>query len=159
MPTCSWWATGPTAYSTGRGQRVVQVLRVNGPSKAVLRDFSTSGAGNAEGISIEGADQVGARVFLDDFWSEPPLGTSVVADGLVNTFVELHGPSPTNGLNGTQPLYSVRGVGGAGASVTAIFGGMNYSGSSTAPLWDVQNGGRLMVLDAWYKGGWPVRRG
>ena len=82
------------------------VLRVNGPSKAVLRDFSTSGNGNAVGISIERADQVGARVFLDNFMSEAPLGTAVLADGLTNTFVELHGAYPDNGFGGfSQPLY------------------------------------------------------
>ena len=29
---------------------------------------------------------------------------------------------------------------------------MNGSDAATAPLWDVQNGGRMMVLDAWFEG-------
>ena len=126
------------------------ILRMNGPSRAILRDFIRANGGNAaNGIAIENADQPGARVYLEGFVTEPPMQTTLLADGLTSTVVELHGGYP---MNDSQSLYVCRGVGGAGNSVVAIFGASTGSNAHTFPLWDVQNGGRMLVEDTWFEG-------
>jgi hypothetical protein len=116
-----------------------------------LREFSTNGGqgGNwATGIAIENADQPGARVYLEGFVTGS-LQTALLADGLTYTQIELHGASARND---SQSLFVSREVGGGGSSIVAIFGGMNSSNAGTFPLWDVQNGGRMLVEDAWFEG-------
>ena len=81
--------------------------------------------------------------------TEPPLQTALLADGLTYTRIELHGGYA---MNDSQSLFVSRGVGGGGSSIVAIFGGMNGSNAGTFPLWDVQNGGRMLVEDTWFEG-------
>ena len=128
------------------------VLRLNGPSRAILREFSANcgqGGNRATGIAIENADQPGARVYLEGFVTGFPLQTALLADGLTYTRIELHGG---RAMNDSQSLFVSRGVGGGGSSIVAIFGGMSGSNAGTFPLWDVQNGGRMLVEDTWFEG-------
>jgi hypothetical protein len=75
------WSPGSTAGP---------VIRLQGPSKAILRDFAVNGGANtADGIEIDNADQPGSRVFME----QSNLGashTNLFVDGLDYTNVELH---------------------------------------------------------------------
>ena len=66
------------------------VMRLLGPSKAILRDFVVNGDANtADGIEVDNADQPGSRVFME----QAILGgshTNLFVDGLDYTNVELH---------------------------------------------------------------------
>jgi len=130
------------------------ILRLNGPSRAILRELGTNGGANggnaANGVAVENADQPGARVYLEGFSTEPPLQTALLADGLTNARVELHDASA---WTHSQSVIVSRGVGGAGSSIVAMFGGARASNAGTFPLWDVQNGGRMLVEDTWFEGG------
>jgi len=75
------WANGSSAGP---------VMRLQGPSKVILRDFEVSGAANtADGIEVNNADQPGSRVFMEQ--ANASLSrTSLLVDGLDYTNVELH---------------------------------------------------------------------
>ncbi len=66
------------------------VMRLLGPSRATLRDFSVNGNRNtADGIEVDNADQPGSRVFMEQStltWSH----TNLFVDGLDYTNVEMH---------------------------------------------------------------------
>ena len=72
------------------GARTGPVMRLLGPSKATLRDFSVNGNRNsADGIEVDNADQPGSRVFMEQ--SNLSLShTNLFVDGLDYTNVELH---------------------------------------------------------------------
>ena len=65
------------------------IFRLAGPSKATLRDFAISGAGVADGVVVENADQPGSRVFME----QPYLYSyrqNLFVNGLDYTNVQLH---------------------------------------------------------------------
>ena len=122
------------------------LIRVLGPSHATFRNFIVNAGRAAVGIQVTNCDQKGARVFGEQ------LNTSgyeygFVADGLDNARVELRDA----GHNGMQ----VNGAGPGTKSWVALFCGSSSrdsSGQAGIHLYDVQQGGRLLVRDIWYEG-------
>jgi hypothetical protein len=128
-------------------------IRLQGPSRATLRNLDAIGGKNAVGILVENCDQAGARVFGEQLQTNG-LGYGLVVNGLSRAAVRLH----DHGHNGIQVL----GNGAVESSVVALFCGA----SSRHPqqdagihLYDVAKGGRLLVRDIWYEGhAWSLIR-
>jgi hypothetical protein len=144
---------GDGAYSglTWSGAGIGPVMQLQGPSKATLRDFSVNGNGNtADGIEVDGADQPGSRIFME----QSILGssrTNLLVDGLDYTNVELH--DFYHVYDATIGMTSVVVTGGPLAAqghwqggATNIFAGLstgNYFGYS------VSNAAHVGVRDIW----------
>ena len=133
------------------------VLRLGAASRARLKDFLVHGAaGNADGLVIEGADQPGGRVYLEqpevNAFSTP--GTALLVDGLDWTLVEAR--QTTMGSINSSAIKIIGGAQTANGQATTarvnIFGG-TYGSSATAPTIDVSGGGRLLIQDYWYENG------
>ncbi|MEW6159718.1 MAG: PA14 domain-containing protein, partial [Verrucomicrobiota bacterium] len=128
------------------------VLRLAGPSKAALREFSIYAGDRARGIDLDNADQPGARVSMDQAYFVANQDGNLVVDRLDETDVTLHNSNHVSaGRNA-----SVRVVGGpkraaglASNSRFALFGG---SSADNYLSYDVAQGARVMVQDTWYEG-------
>ena len=133
------------------------VIRLLGPSKAILRDFLVegynSGGNSAAAIEVDDADQPGSRVFMEQVLltrSQPNL----LVGGLDATNVELHDLYHTTAPTGAT---SIKVVGGPSAAAgfwqggsTNVFAGVSY-GNYFA--YGVSNGARVMVRDTWNDAG------
>ena len=64
------------------------IFRLDGPSKATLRDFAINGASVADGIVVENADQPGSRVFMEQPYLENRQ-QNLFVNGLDYTNVQL----------------------------------------------------------------------
>jgi hypothetical protein len=132
----------------------VPVMRLLGPSKAVLRDFLVEGNGKSvDGIEVDEADQAGSRVFMEQAILSRSHNNLFV-DGLDYTDVELHNfdhqasPSGGTSVNVTGGSSAAAGLWRGGA--TNIFAGastQNYVGYS------VSNGAHVAVQTVWNDGG------
>lgn len=138
------------------GQRPGLMLALRGPSRAVLRDFSIYG--NCDGVVIGAADQVGGRVFTDQLnvsgGGGPERGPryGLYVHGVDDSDVTL----TCGNVSGTWTNVTVRG-GGKRASGKHAAGQTSMlmgSTSSAGLLYDVQDGGELLVSSVWYEGGW-----
>jgi hypothetical protein len=118
------------------------VLRILGPSHATFRDFQVMTNPNIQAIRVDGVDQPGGRVFGEQLWAG---GTAyaLLARGLEHTRVELRGTQPGGG-DDTHATIQVDG------SSVAWFGGAT---SGNWCMYDVRNGGSLLVRDTWFEGG------
>jgi hypothetical protein len=132
----------------GRGP----VLRLMGPSRATLRDFSvfgSAGTNQAEGIVVENCDQNAGRVVADQANVYQVNQIGLWAEGLRSASVALKNFNHAENGVGVQ----VDGGGGsppfeATAGQVAIFaGGSALNGLSYA----VNAGGKLLVRDIWYE--------
>ena len=128
------------------------VLRLEGPSRATLRDFYIH-APNARALVVEDADQPGGRIFADQ------LNTNGPRD-------QQHGRTAAlrvNGLDHTDVLLrALQGSGNGGAWVDVI-GGPDaatakgqvsvFTGAtgSAAGQYDVRRGGRLVVRGVYHE--------
>ena len=127
------------------------ILRLEGPSHATLRDFSVfTWWGNPHlGIVVENCDQVGGRVFGEQVRTEQFL-----VDRLDHTLVELRDFNPSGRISNPSAVRVIGGPNTAEGQLTEarvnIFGGA--SGSNGPTMYDVQNGGRLLVRDIWFEG-------
>jgi chitodextrinase len=133
------------------------VIRLAGPSRAILRDFLIATEGNSAGIQVDNADQSGARIFMEQTNLTRGQNASLLVDQLDNTQVELHdfylsGTLTSPATTGT----ALRVVGGPSAAGGAPLGGqtMVYAGaaSDNYSTFEVINGGQLLVDDLWCEG-------
>ena len=127
-------------------------LRIAGPSHATLRNFEIRAGKTARALVADGVDQPGGRIYMEQGQSEG-YEYGLVVDGLDQTAVVLH----DHGHNGMKV------VGGPAAAqgkrptgMTTLFCGASSrdKGSQDAgvDLYNVDNGGRLLVRDIWYEG-------
>src|SRR5262249_11766276 len=81
---------GDGSYSQLTGTGTSPVMRLQGPSKATLSEFSVNGNNNsADGIEVDNADQPGSRVFMEQ--ADLSLShTNLFVDALDYTNVEMH---------------------------------------------------------------------
>ena len=133
------------------------VIRLAGPSRAILRDLMIQPQGNGPGIQVDNADQTGARVYMEQVNLTRGLTADLLVDQLDNTLVELHDFYPSS----TYIAPAVTGiglkvVGGPSAASgspqggkTSVFAG---AASNNYLSFEVTNGGRLLVNDLWYEG-------
>ena len=127
------------------------VLRLEGPSRATLRNFYIHCQERAMGVVVENADQAGARVYVEqsDLFISPRH--NLLVDRLDSTEVSLQAIG-----HGGAAQSSVQVIGGARQSRreptdgrVAIFGGSGGSATS----YEVRHGGQLLVQDFWDEGG------
>ena len=116
-------------------------LRILGPTHATLRDFCIY-AGTKQAIRIEGVDQPDGLIFGDQVWAAGREYGLMVRD-LKNTRVELRGTQPGGG----NDKYATINVDN---SVVALFGAAT---SGNGCIYNVYNGGKLLVRDTWFEGG------
>jgi hypothetical protein len=135
------------------------VFHVAGPSKAIFREISVSGAGTAETIMIDGIDQPGSRVYMQQAQISGGKTAGLLVDGLDYTHVDLR----NIGHEGNKPGASIKVIGGKlaaagtpGSGRTNLFSGAS---SNNALSYELSNGGRLMVRDIWFENGPGVRTG
>jgi hypothetical protein len=130
------------------------VIRITGPSKAVLRDFTVFGNDAADDIQITNADQSGSRVFMHQVNSRGNLANLLV-NGLDHTTVLAY-----NSVFANSPGRSVQVVGGPLAAAGTPQEGRTIicaGGQSDNQLsHTVTNGGNLMIRDVWYE---SIRQG
>jgi hypothetical protein len=127
------------------------VLRLDGPSRATLRDLTVNGAGAADAIVVENCDQPGARIFMEQGEVTFARQVGLLADRVIRADVSLHDfyHSDCKGV-------AVKAVGigrqamerPAGGRI-CIFGGAS---SNNELSYEVAQGGRLMAQDIWYEG-------
>jgi hypothetical protein len=122
------------------------LLRLEGPSRATLREFSVS----LGGIAVTDCDQPNARLLLEEVY----IGlcrVNLLVDRIDHADVSLQ-----NLYHNAAAEVSVKVIGGvaqaAGQPATgrvALFGGES---SVNALTYQVESGGRLLVEDCWYEG-------
>jgi hypothetical protein len=125
------------------------MLRIRGPNTAVLCEFSLDGANKASGIELYNVDQPQARIFMDQAFLIGAHQNNLLAQGLINAQVRLHNfyhcESPSSlkvaGNDHGQDVIPSQ-------SQVILFGGMGYDNGFS---YDVENGGQLLISDAWYE--------
>jgi hypothetical protein len=123
------------------------VMRLIGPSKATLREFQVDGAGKVDGIVVENADQLGARVYM----RQAELRAGRETNLFVNTVGAVY-DRPEVQLEDFGYAYSPDAVSikVAGRGKTNIFSGAS---SGHRISYEVSNGARVLVRDLWYESG------
>jgi hypothetical protein len=124
------------------------VMRLTGPSKAMLKNFMIESFGHSIGaIEITNADQVGSRVYME----QATLASSspnLLVDGLDNTLVEAH-----DFFHFSSPSDSVDVIGGALAGAGNWQGGETnlFAGDSfgSANGYTLSNGAHVSIRNVW----------
>jgi len=126
------------------------VLRVAGPTRASLREFSISGNRRALGLGIDDCDQPSARVFMDQASLSDMDDYNLLADRVEDTDISLValGHSGSRGPSLRVVGSPKRAVGGSTAGRVVIFGGASSDNNYT---YDITHGGSLLVQDCWYE--------
>jgi hypothetical protein len=127
------------------------VIRLQGPSKVILRDFAVNGSNyTADGIEVDNADQAGSRIFMEGV----ALGQShanLFVDGLDYTNVELHNfqHGATINLGTTSMVVTGGPLAAAGnwqGGATNIFAGLTADNYHS---YGVSNGAHVAVNGVW----------
>ncbi len=155
------------------------VLRLEGPSRAVLSDFGVIGPklgprrkdgptpptlGDA--IAVAGADQRDGRVYLQECNLGATAGIGLLSDGLDETRVQAIAfeggglnwwSRDWDGVMAADPYFpypAIRVVGGPKAKAgKGVAGRVELLGGNTG-RYDVMDGGTLLVRDTWYESNW-----
>jgi len=139
-------------YGVGSGGTVLgwtgsgagPVLRMDGPSKVTLRDIGIRGT--ADGILVDNIDQASSRVYMDQAQLGSGTQSSLLVNGIDNSTVQLE----NMGIGGL-----VKVIGGplssSGATTPGNVDFFSGSGGSSngATMFDVSQGGKLLVRDWW----------
>jgi hypothetical protein len=146
-----------TTMLDGQVPKGGELLRLEGPSQASLRDFAIWGGSDAgAAIAINQCDQAGARIFGEQVSISRGQRHSFLVDRLARARVEIRGLEKGNwgGELGTSMLVvgAEEGPGARTASVN-VFGGQ---GGGEVYSYGVAHGGRLLVQDFWYEGALPT---
>ena len=145
---------------TWRGPADGVVLKIEGPSKATLRDFQIL-AGGARALLIEDPDQAGGRIFADQLNTSGPAAqkngrtAALRVSGFENTAIEFralqgsgNGGAWVEVLGSGAALNPVPVGEGAPHPAVAIFTGATGSASGQ---YDVKQGGRLVVRGVYHE--------
>lgn len=125
------------------------VLRLAGPSRATLRDFTVLGGNSATGIVIEDCDQPEARLFMEGTQVGSAQQVGLWVDRLEQADVSLHDFGHSGCKVGVKVVggpQAARGRKTAGR--VAIFSGAS---SNNDLSYEVVEGGRLLARDIWYE--------
>lgn len=128
------------------GKTAGPVLRLSGPSRATLRDFTIDANKVSAGVVVTNCDQPGARVFMEQGEGAANSEANLLVDRLRHTNVELH-----DFYHSDCPGVSVRVIGPTRPAEgrVCLFGGAS---SNNGLSYDVADGGRLLAEDIWYEG-------
>ncbi|WP_394826117.1 glycosyl hydrolase family 28-related protein [Pendulispora albinea] len=134
------------------------LIRLLGPSKAVLQDMKLNASMSSDGhvvtsseaIAIDGADQPDARIYGELLELVHNTQVDVLADRLSNAHMNFQGLLVTRtGPYGVQSI----GTGEPKTSRIVIRGGtFNAWANPGGSLYRVTNQGSIVVEDAWYEG-------
>lgn len=125
------------------------VISMAGPSRATLRDFEVNGNGTADGIVLNNADQVGARVFTDQMLLGGSINTltNLNVNGLDNTFLEFENYQQETGVS--------KCTGGPNKQAGSTNGRLDIfsaaTGISTPLQYDISLGCTFLLRDQWYE--------
>ena len=132
---------------TGEGP----VIKINGPSKATVRDLYIHGNQLATNILVENIDQPGSRVFMHEF-EDHANANNLIVDGLDHTRVLAY-----NSRFSWCPGKSISIIGGPMAADgnpqegrTILYGGLEWDNGLSH---EITKGGNLLVRDVWYESG------
>jgi len=120
------------------------IIKINGPSSALVKNLGIDGGAKSQGIVISGADQAGGKILLDQVTSNgyDGSGQALNVTGLNQTVV--------NGINDQlQGTAGINVVGGNNVTTASV----NMFGGSNGPSFNVGNNGNLLVQDNWYENG------
>ena len=139
------------------GKTTGPVLRLEGPSKATLREFSVNGNGHsADGIEVDDADQPGSRIFMESTFLSYSY-TNLFVEALDNTNVELHDFEHKGAQNSANDAVSVKVTGRTSTTHNLWSGGETniFAGASSGNNvnYEVSNGAHLGVRDIWNEPG------
>lgn len=148
--------TGASRLSWSGGKQAEPVLSIQGPSHAVVQDIFIFGGSNKQvpGITIQGIDQVGGRIFLDQAQASAFVntGAGLQVKGLDYTTVD----AINHQFGGDKGIRVIGGAKTKSGELTAsrvnLFGGSSGS-VGAGPSFQVNDGGRLIVRDSWYENG------
>jgi Pectate lyase superfamily protein len=145
---------GGRSQLTWTGSGTGPVMRLQGPSKATLSNFSVSGNRSANGIEIDDVDQAHSSVFIEEAWLAGSQ-TGLLVDALDNTNVQLHDFYHQN--NSSTGATSVVVTGGPDAAAGRWQGGVTnvFAGAACCNYisYKVSNGAHVSVRDIWYDSG------
>ncbi|HYE05981.1 MAG TPA: glycosyl hydrolase family 28-related protein [Planctomycetota bacterium] len=143
--TLTWAGSGPGP-----------LLRVPAPCAATIRDIEIKGGAAADLVSLEDADRLNGRVYLDQVWCLNAAASGLLSQGLDSTRIEGRNFEHAACMGGA----AVRAIGGAGAmhgrpvpGGIFIFGGAS---SNNRLCYEIANGARMVVQDIWYEGSPPT---
>ena len=148
---------GRSTLQWGGPQGTAPVLRLAGPSRAILRDFTITTYGKGAGIVVENADQAGGRIFAEQAFLTRGMTANLLVDQLERATVELHDLyqsqtsfAPAGTGTGVKVVGGPNAASGnpQGAKVSVFAGATSNNYLS----FDVINGGRLLVNEVWYEG-------
>ena len=138
-----------------RGSGAGPVLRINGPSHAILMDFKVGGVNrSANGIEVNNADQDGSQIFIAQAQlTHSP--TNLMVNGLDYTNVELHNVQYAGENQAGETAVKI--IGGASAAAGSWLGGetkvFTSGSSSTWENYNISNGAHVSLFDIWYDNG------
>jgi len=154
----SWY--GPSmALIEWHGGSNTPMLLILGPSKVTVKFLTMFGNNLADGYWITNTDQVGSRVYVEDFNPYAPTTHNILADHLDNLKMDFYNLYD-HGIFNSTGILAIGGpcaAQGSGDFRIAGFGGATSADAGTGSLYDVKNGGRLSITDTWYEGpglGW-----
>jgi len=120
------------------------VIKISGPTKTTLRELRVEADGKADGIVIEGVDQVRARVYLEGVQTWHGSATNVFLNHLRNAVTSL------TDFNHSDVRYGVS-VKVLGSRMTLFSG----SSSTNALSYEVSDDADVVVRDTWYESNTP----
>jgi pectate lyase-like protein len=119
------------------------VIRIQGPTKVALRELRIDASRRADGIVIDGIDQVRARAYLEGVQTWEGSESNLFVNQLRNVAVEL-----TDFGHASATGVSVKLLGGR----TTIFSGASSANGSS---YEVSDGATAVVRDIWYESAAP----
>lgn len=131
------------------GNKEGYVLKVEGPSKATVRDLLVHGNSAASGILVTKADQIGSRIFTHQSESHTNKINYSIHD-LDKTLILLTNSGSANarqhGIKLTGGKLAASGISQPGRTV--VYAGAT---SDNAICYEVANAGNLLIRDVWYE--------
>ncbi len=125
------------------------VLRIDGPSKATIRDLTFHGNAVAANIIASNIDQAGSRVFMHQFESNTN-GTGLLVNTLDSALVLAYNSRATgSSVNGINVIGGpLANAGNPQTSRTIVYGGLEWGNNVSNK---VTKGGNLLLRDVWYE--------
>lgn len=141
---------GGSTVLTWTGGGSGPVLKLVGPTQAVLRDFEIHAAGS-EGIRVEPADQAAGRLFFSGVILRESTMNNLLVNQLDYTSVELRNTDHRDESIGVSVSVIGGALANAGTPATGATAFLSGSSSSNVQSYTVSNGGSLLVRDVWYE--------
>eukprot|EP00026_Physarum_polycephalum_P003161 Phypoly_transcript_03170.p1 GENE.Phypoly_transcript_03170~~Phypoly_transcript_03170.p1 ORF type:complete len:744 (+),score=93.92 Phypoly_transcript_03170:299-2530(+) len=147
------YTLGASAVVWSNPQQAGYIFTVQGPTKVTFRSLTISGYVQGSGILFQNVDQEGARMYGEqsDFHA---AHHNMVADGVDWIEIDQHAyyAGATQDSTGTVSRGGPCSAIDKGTSRIALFSGAS-GGSSGQSLYEVYNGGKMLVESVWWEQG------